>query len=100
MVKLGDMSKGAACIKMAAAKLGWVEEIVVFHRIFYENPFSYPVLSSLIRVWFKSDSSLKKFYDIFNLVLLLLFVTLFDWLEDKRCISQTYMYDKFHLIFF
>ena len=27
MVKLGDMSKGAACIKMAAAKLGWVEEI-------------------------------------------------------------------------
>ena len=40
MVKLGDMSKGAACIKMAAAKLGWVEEIVVFHRIFYENPFT------------------------------------------------------------
>ena len=22
--KLGDVSKGAACIKMAAAKLGWV----------------------------------------------------------------------------
>ena len=33
MVKLGDMSKGAACIKMAAAKLGLVEEIVLMRSL-------------------------------------------------------------------
>ena len=38
MVKLGDMSKGAACIKMAAAKLGWVEEIVVRQSPNLSNP--------------------------------------------------------------
>ena len=27
--KLGDVSKGAACIKMATAKLGWVGEFVL-----------------------------------------------------------------------
>ena len=27
--KLGDMNKGAACSKMATAKLGWVGEIVL-----------------------------------------------------------------------
>ena len=27
--KLGDVSKGAACSKMATAKFGWVEEIDV-----------------------------------------------------------------------
>ena len=53
MVKLGDMSKGAACIKMAAAKLGWVEEIVVFHRIFYENPFTSELNINPDKTYFK-----------------------------------------------
>ena len=30
---MGDVSKVAACIKMAAAKLGWVEEIIVSDRL-------------------------------------------------------------------
>ena len=33
IAQLGDVSKGAACSKMATAKLGWVGEIVLMRSL-------------------------------------------------------------------